>query len=240
MAAQDVEHMQQQIAEIAGVECLQPLLIEPIELLPATIGIGFVLDRIEIAGVEPAVLPAIEQTGELARRPAFLVELGFADQLLDQPQLIVGVDDGVIALEPDQLGMTAQHLRADRVEGAEPRHALDRIADVAADPLAHLARGLVGEGDAQDFARPGARRRDQMRKAGGERGGLARACPGQHQHRTFGRQHGIALGLVEPLRIGRNRTAGRGRDGKGRLRHGDVVEQLGNSHQSCKPCDQSF
>ena len=54
--------------------------------------------------------------------------------------------------EPDQLGVPAQDLDADGVEGAEPGHALDGAADQRADALLHLARGLVGEGDGQDLA----------------------------------------------------------------------------------------
>ncbi len=46
-------------------------------------------------------------------------------QLLDQADLVVGVEDGEVGLQADQLGVAAQDLRADRVEGAEPRHALD-------------------------------------------------------------------------------------------------------------------
>ncbi len=63
MRAEDVEHVQHQIAEIAGVERLQPVLIQLVELLSAAIGIAFVLYRIEIARVEPAVLPAVDQPG---------------------------------------------------------------------------------------------------------------------------------------------------------------------------------
>jgi hypothetical protein len=50
--------------------------------------------------------------------------------------------------------MRAQDLDADRVERAEPRHALDRAANERADALLHLARGLVGEGDGQDLTWP--------------------------------------------------------------------------------------
>src|SRR3546814_4871752 len=63
----------------------------------------------------------------------------------------------------------------------EPRHPLDRIADHPPDALSHLARRLVGEGHREDFGRPGAPRRDDVREAGGERRGLARAGPREHQ-----------------------------------------------------------
>ena len=76
------------------------------------------------------------------------------EQLLDQADLVVGVEDGEVGLQADQLGVAAQDLHADRVEGAEPGHALDHLADHLADALLHLARRLVGEGDGEDFARP--------------------------------------------------------------------------------------
>src|SRR3546814_1372763 len=69
--------------------------------------------------------------------------------------------------------MAAQHLRGDAVEGAEPLHALDRVADHPPDALAHLARRLVGEGDGEDFGWPRAARRDDVREARGQRRGLA-------------------------------------------------------------------
>ena len=92
--------------------------------------------------------------------------------------------------------MTAQHLRADRVEGAEPRHAFDRLADDAADALLHLARRLVGEGDGDNLGRPGAAGGDEMGEASGQRRRLARAGAGEDQHGAFGGQHGLALRLV--------------------------------------------
>ncbi len=41
------------------------------------------------------------------------------------------------------------------------------------------------------------RRGDQMGEAGGQRGGLAGAGAGQHQHRALGGQHRLALRRVE-------------------------------------------
>ena len=59
---------------------------------------------------------------------------------------------------------------------------------------------------AQDLARVGAAGRDKMGEARGERGRLARAGTGQHQHGPFGGQHGLALRLVEAFQIrGRRR-----------------------------------
>ncbi len=93
--------------------------------------------------------------------------------------------------------MAAQHFRADAVEGAEPRHALDSFADHSADPLAHLPRGLVGEGDREDFRRPCEPRVKDLRHPRGQRRSLAGTSACEQQHRAFCRQHSLALRRVE-------------------------------------------
>ena len=108
-----------------------------------------------LSGVSPRFFQLSISAGELARRPAVLVEALRLDHLLQQADLVVGVEDGEAGLEADELGVAAQDLDADRVEGAEPRHALDGAADQVADALLHLARRLVGEGDGEDLAGEG-------------------------------------------------------------------------------------
>ena len=81
---------------------------------------------------------------------------------------VVGVEDGEVGSEAGELGMAAQQLHADRVEGAEPGHALDiAFADQHADALLHLARGLVGEGDGEDLRRVGEAGGEDVGDAGG-------------------------------------------------------------------------
>ena len=98
--------------------------------------------------------------------------------MLQEPDLVVGVENGEIGFQPDQFRMAAQDARADRMKGAEPRHALDRLADHLADALLHLARRLVGEGDREDFRRPGAAKAENMRDARGQNARLAGAGAG--------------------------------------------------------------
>jgi hypothetical protein len=93
----------------------------------------------------------VDDTGKNAGGPALLVDvLGFKE-LLDEPDLVIDVENGEIGLEADEFGMAAQDLHPDRMEGAEPWHALDRFAHHLADPKLHLARRLVGEGHGEDF-----------------------------------------------------------------------------------------
>ena len=120
-----------------------------------------------------------------------------------------------MALQPDHLGMAAQDLHADGVEGAEPRHALDDVADDVADAALHLARRLVGEGDGEDFTGPGAAGRQDMGDAHGEHARLAGAGAGQHQHRAVERLDREPLLGIQPGEIGRaaaRRDAGARRD----------------------------
>jgi len=99
--------------------------------------------------------------------------------------------------------MLAQHLGADAVEGAEPGHALEALADDGSDPFLHLAGGLVGEGHRENLARPGLAREDDMGQPPGEGGGLAGAGAGEDQHRSFCREHGLALRRIQATDIGR-------------------------------------
>ncbi len=112
--------------------------------------------------------------------------------LLEQAELVVGVEDGEARGEADQGGVATQHAGAEGVEGAEPE-ALDRLLQDGADALAHLAGGLVGEGDGEDLAGEGAVGEQDMGEAGGEHARLAGAGSGQHQHGAVDALDGLAL-----------------------------------------------
>ena len=207
--AQQADALEQQVAEVDRVERLQPRLIGGIELLAAAIGKGGALASGDLIRREPAILPAVDRVGEQARRPALFVDILRLQQLLQQADLVVGVENGEAGFQPHQLGMAAQHAHADGVEGAEPRHALHLFADDGADALLHLARGLVGEGDGEDLRRPGEAERQDMGDAGSEDARLAGTGAGEHQHGTFRRLHRGALLRVQPAEIatGRSRSA---------------------------------
>ena len=134
--------------------------------------------------------------------------LGF-EQLLEQPDLVVDVEDGEVALQPDQLGVAAQDFHADGVEGAEPRHALDRLADHRADAVLHLAGGLVGEGHGEDFGRPRPAGREDVGDAGGQHPRLAGAGAGQHQHRAVQGLDRLSLLGVQVVQIAAPRPPAR-------------------------------
>ena len=202
LLAEQPDAFEQQIAEVGGVEDFQPLLKRLVELQAFAVGEHGGFARRHLVGGEAAVLPAVDQHGQHARRPALLVDvLGF-EQLLEQPDLVVDVENGEVGFQPDQLGVAAQNFHADRMERAEPRHALDHTADDGADAGLHLARRLVGEGDRQNLAGPGAAGGEDMGDAHGEHAGLAGAGAGQHQHRAVERLDREPLLRVEPGEIG--------------------------------------
>ena len=137
------------------------------------------------------MMPSSARAGQ--RRSSILAA---GDDLLQQRDLVVGVEDREARLEADRLGVAAQDARRDRMEGAEP-HAFGGAADHRFQPLAHLARRLVGEGDRENLGREGAAGREDMRQPGGQHPGFAGAGAGQHQHRPVDRLDRPALRLVE-------------------------------------------
>lgn len=189
--------MQQQIAEIAGIQRLQAVLVGDVEFAALAVGKGTSVTFRDLGGIEALVLPAVDHLGELLGRPALVVETLGLDDLLDQAHDIIGIENGEVGGEADEFGMPAQKLHADGVEGAEPGHAFDRTADQMADTLLHLARGLVGEGHRENLARKGLSRCQDVGNTGGENAGLAGAGACENEDRTIDGFDGFALFRVQ-------------------------------------------
>jgi hypothetical protein len=198
--------VQQQIAEIDRVHGREAFLIVAVERDGTPIGVVARVSRRHLVRDEPAILPALDLPQQRARRPAALVDIRGGDDLLQQAQLVVGVEDREVRGKPDRFGMAAQDAGGERVEGAEP-HPVGGAPDHRLEPLAHLARRLVGEGDRQHLAGIGAAGAEDVGKPGRQHPGLAGAGPRQHQHRPVDRLDGAALRLVE--RGEKARVAGR-------------------------------
>ena len=210
LRAQDGQRVEQQIAEVRGVQRFQPLLILAIELaaLAEREAVAFAFRH----GLrrQPLVLPLVDHRGQRARGPALLVDIRGLKDLLHQAKLIVGIENGEIGFEAGKFRMAAQNLRADGMEGAEPLHPLDHAADQRADALLHFARGLVGEGDAKNLPRPGAARGEDVCEPRGQHARLAGSRAGQHQHRPVHGLDRLALLRVqagEIRRLPRNRPS---------------------------------
>ncbi len=184
MLAEQADVLQQQVAEIGGVEDLQPLLIAGVELAALAVAEHRGFAGWNLRRRQSAVFPAVDQSGQHPRRPALVVDVFGLQQLLQQPHLVVDIEHGEVGFELHQFGMDAQDAPADRMESAEPRHALHGLAEHLAEAELHLARGLVGEGHRQDFVRPRPALAQDMGDAGGQHAGLAGAGAGQHQNRS--------------------------------------------------------
>ena len=202
VVAEQPQHLQQQVAEVCRVELLQALLVGGVEGCALALGKGEGLPARHLIGRQPSILPAVDQGCQLAARPAVLVEALALDHLLDEAHLVVGVEDGEARLEAHQLGVPAQDLDADGMEGSEPRHALHGAADQLADAILHLARGLVGESDGQDLRAARPTRAQDVRDAGGENPRLTRASSRKHQHGPVERRYGCGLLGIEIGHVG--------------------------------------
>ena len=211
MFAEQPDVFQQEIAEIGGVEDLQPLLVEGVELAAPAVAEHRGFARRHLRRRQPAVLPAVDQAGQHPRRPALVVDIVGLQQLLQEPDLVVDIEHGEVGLQLHQFGMDAQDAAADGVEGAEPWHAFHRLAEHLAQPQLHLARRLVGEGDREDFAGPGTAEAQNMGDAAGQYPCFAGARAGQHQHRAVQRFHRRALLGIEASEILRHRRRPRAR-----------------------------
>ena len=134
-------------------------------------------------------------------REALDVDVQIVKTTLDQAALVGGVVDRELARVAELVGVRAQHPGAGGVEGHDP-HRAGGAADEQLDALAHLGRGLVGEGDREDLAGARLARAHQVGDAVREHARLARSGAREDQQRAFAVGHGVALGRVQALEEG--------------------------------------
>ncbi len=202
MLAHEPQRLEQEIAEIDRVERFQTRLVDLIEGCAAAAGEHRSFARRDVPGIDAPILPAIDEIRQRSRRPALFVQIFRLEELLEQAQLIIGVEDGEIWSQAHQLGVHAQNLRADRMERAEPRHSLLGPGE-RADAHPHLPRRLVGESHRQDLIGPGAAGGDEMRDSSGKDARLADACAGENENGAVQRFDRALLLLVQSVEIGR-------------------------------------
>ena len=203
MGTQDRDDIEQQVAEVDGVQCLQPLLVGFVDLRAFAIAVGKGLSRRNVLGREGLVLPAVDERRDVSRWPALFIDAGGINDLLEQTQLVIRVEDREVVLQADEFGVPAQHLCADRVEGAEPGHAFYHLPDDGARALDHLAGGLVREGHSEDLAGPGLARRNEVGEACCQHARLAGSGAREHEDRTVRREHGFPLVFIQAAQVGR-------------------------------------
>ncbi len=193
--------LQQEIAKVGGVQLFEPALIERVEIAPLTVGETESFAVRHAGRCEPAVLPAVDHGGEQSRRPTFLVDILRREQLLEQPDLIVGIEHREGRLEIDQLRVSTQNLHPNGVERPQPRHAFDHAAYQFGDPCLHLARRPVGEGHREDLAGPGAALAQDVADSRRQDARFAGPRAGQHQEGAVEALDGVALFRIQRLQI---------------------------------------
>ena len=95
MGLENRDHVQEQIAEIDGVQFLHALLILRVERLTLAI-IGSGLGGRYVLRRPGAVFPIVDNAHQHACRPAFVIDVGGLHQLFEKAQLIVGVENGEV------------------------------------------------------------------------------------------------------------------------------------------------
>ena len=198
MCLENRHNMQQQIAEIHGVEFQKTLLIHRVEL-GATIVERTCICTWHLFGCQRSVFPAINKARKHTRRPAFIVYAFSAQKLFQEANLIICIKDREIALKPHQFRVSAQQLHTNRMESAKPRHPLDRLTKHTAHAIFHLARSFVGEGDRQNLVGTRFGRVHQMNNARGQCFGFACTRTRQHQNWTVQCFHCFALRGIQPI-----------------------------------------
>ena len=194
-ALEDLNREHEQVVEVDRVRGVQAPLVQLVRLGDRLIPEGRDARRVLLRRDE-LVLRARDLRMDAARREALRVLPELLEACLDEPHLVLVVVDREGRAVAEPLGLAAQHAAAGRVEGEDPDRPR-RLPEHPLEPLAHLPRRLVRERDREDLVRLHAARADEVRDAVREDARLPRAGAGDDEERALGREHGLALGLVQ-------------------------------------------
>ena len=194
--AEELHDEQEQVVEVGRRGLGQPLLVLDVDLGQPLLGRGR-RTRERFLRADELVLHRGDRALQLAGREPLGIEVDVAADVVDETRGVGLVVDRERRPVAEQAGFAAQDARARGVEGRDP-HAVRDGTDELGDALLHLARGLVRERDREDLEWRHAAFRDQVRDPVGEEAGLARPCARDHEHRTVGRDHRLALHGVQP------------------------------------------
>ena len=163
--------LDQQVVEVHGVGALEALLEGTVDARGSVLD-GRLGGALHLVRIDEAVLGLADLGADRVDGALLLVDVEVAHDGLDQALRVIVIVDGEVALVAQKLAVLAQHPHAHGVEGAYP-HAARAVGKDLAQTLAHLGRGLVGEGDGQDLPGTDALVVDHVRDAVGEHAGLA-------------------------------------------------------------------
>ena len=196
MVAEEHDRAHEQIVEVQGAALVEPALVG--EVQP---GEHFVADGLRARGhgrgIHELVLGAADLREHSGGRELPLVHVQRADHLAHHRPLVVRVVDQEPGVDADGRAGPAEHPAADRVERPHPHGAGDGRADQPLHASAHLAGGLVREGDGQDPLRGHAPVANQRRDAKRQHPRLAGAGAGEDQERPVAVVDRLPLGGVE-------------------------------------------
>lgn len=187
---------QQQLGEIHQPGAIAGFLIGLIDAQPG--GLYRVVVGLDVLRAQALVFLAVDVPHRLTRRPLLLIDVQRLDDALEQPQLVVAVEDLEILRQVGFQVVGAQQTMRQAVEGADP-HAALAGADQMFDTVAHFRRRLVGEGHRHDRIRRTVLHRQQPGDAMHQYPRLAAARPGQNQQVAARRRHGFTLFFIQAV-----------------------------------------
>ena len=207
VVAQQQHRAQQQVVEVHGVVGEQRLLIAAVDAPGDLLEIGV---RLEGFGRDQVVLAVADVGVDGFGRVALFVEVQVAHYGAHQRHLVGAVVDDPVGLETGRRRLHAQDACADAVKGADGQPAQPRrlsgqrrragkLLEDQRHAFAHLAGGLVGEGDGGDVPRRDALLIDHVGDAPRQYARLAGAWAGQHQHRPC---HGLDRAFLWFVEVG--------------------------------------
>ena len=126
----------------------------------------------------------------------FARQAEFTHDALDQPLLIIAVEDLEVLHQACFLPVRPQQAVRQAVEGTHP-HAGRVDTQQLLDPLTHFGGSLVGEGHRQDRVRRGLLDLDQPGDAMHQHAGFTGTGASKHQLTPKRGGDGLALGIVE-------------------------------------------
>jgi len=191
LIAEEQDGVHQQVVEVAGVVLAQQFVVAQVGAAHLFVA---VVARLVLGRPDQFILGRRDAAEQGARSHFLGVEVQLGDDLAHDAELVVGVEDHVVAAERGVVRLEAQDARADRMEGADAQPVqLAGAAEQPDDAVLHLAGGFIGEGHGQDMPGAHAPLLHQVGDAVGQDARLAAAWPGQHEHRAIARAHRLAL-----------------------------------------------
>ena len=194
MFAEEDHRNQDQVVEIHRVEGFQRALVVHVDDRRSLL---FRVARLRqrLVGEDQIVLPGADHVLDLV--DPVVAGVFLVHQVGQQRLDVLLVEDREARLETQAYMFLADDVEAQVVEGRDGQATSLAATQQRADPLLHLACGLVGEGHGDDVARLDAALLDQVGDLAGDHAGLAGAGAGKHQQRAADVVHGFLLPGIE-------------------------------------------